>query len=144
MPTTPPPALSPVNHARILEGLARLPCNFTEHASAEGYAFDKMIFSCRAGQRQVPSVLRFAVLFNKLMEKRYALDPTLIERCGRAELLNDLIGSYNSTAGVVDVKRWQLDTDMSDSIRNLVLCVHSGVLNTLRAHLDKFKWSESG
>eukprot|EP00969_Alexandrium_andersonii_P288067 12735539-Alexandrium_andersonii.AAC.1 len=71
-------------------------------------------------------------------------DPTLSSRRTDVDIITSIIDDYHASPAVRDVKKWHMTTDEKEATMNFALRVDVDSQNLIRAHLDRFKWAESG
>ena len=131
--------------APILRKCHGVPCNYTYHKNPEGYLFDKMLVAHRtAAGRQRPNPLRHARMFQALAQTRIAKDPELGKRSTFEAVLDEVIKSYHTHAGVAGNESYQVREQDLEAVKNVALHVSPPVMDLAYKHLDRYKWTDCG
>ena len=118
--------------------------NYTVQATQFGHAFEKLMLSCRFGEKQRPSPLRWAHVFSEIMAHKERDDPGLTNRLGAEALFNLIVEEYHDHKGVRDVEKYQMKQDERNSTMNLTLYVSDSAKKRIQLHLNLYKWADSG
>jgi hypothetical protein len=134
--------------ASILPVLRRangIPANFTQRASDEGHAFDKLYIGIRSTTiRQRPSPLRQAKMMQNLARTRINANPDAFKDVLFSTVVDSVIETYQKHKGVKNNASMSLDEDEATAIRNSALYVDELVMTLACNHLHKYKFGDSG
>lgn len=128
---------------RFFESCNTILINYTVADSESAYAYDFLFLSHRGAERQRPSYLRQAIIFEAAMAAKAANQQGSNARNSEA-LLQEAFNDYNSHRGVQGNRKYALSQADTYAIKNLVLHVDEGVKRLMAAHLDRVKWVDSG